>query len=193
MSIPTAPMYSASKHAVLGFARSVAIAVKKRGIRVNVIHPFFSGRSLCIAPRRNAEPEECTATGILDVSNQVFLAGIPMVPVNRIAATTVYAATHPDIETTGSVFTLIDDGSVLHLENEIIKGGVYDIVSARAARVTKWVHFLDILDVGSHLSSSAVTYIGVGIGVAKALMPRILRVATLMGLAAFVYTYILRR
>ena len=58
------------------------------------------------------EPEEYTATGILDVPNQVFLAGIPMVPVNRIASTTLYAATHPDIETTGSVFTLIDDGSV---------------------------------------------------------------------------------
>lgn len=60
-----------------------------------------------------------------------------MVPVNRIAITTMYAATHPDIETTGSVFTLIDDGPVLHLENEIIKGGVYDIVSARAARLSR--------------------------------------------------------
>jgi len=186
-------MYSASKHAVLGLARSVAVAVKKRNIRVNVIHPFFSGRSLCIAPRRNTEPEECTATGILDVPNLVFLAGIPMVPVNRIAATTVYAATHPDIETTGSVFTLIDDGSVLQLENEIIKGGVYDIVSARAARVTRWVKILDILYVDSDLSSSAVTYIGVGISVAKILMPRILKVVTLVGFAAFVYAYIKRQ
>lgn len=186
-------MYSASKHAVLGFARSVAVAVKKRNIRVNVIHPFFSGRSLCIAPRRNMEPEEYTATGILDVPNQVFLAGIPMVPVNRIASTTLYAATHPDIETTGSVFTLIDDGSVLHLENEIIRGGVYDIVSARAARVTRWVHLLDILYTGSHLSSSAVTYIGVTIGIAKALMPRIIRVAALMGFAALVYAYTLKQ
>jgi hypothetical protein len=66
----------------------------------------------------------------------IFLAGLPMVPVNRIAITTMYAATHPDLET-GSVFALIDDGPILHLENEIIKGGVYDIVSARAARLSR--------------------------------------------------------
>ena len=66
----------------------------------------------------------------------LFLAGLPMVPVNRIAITTMYAATHTEMETTGSVFALIDDGTVLHLENEIIKGGVYNIVSARAARLS---------------------------------------------------------
>jgi len=154
MCIPTAPMYTASKHAVLGFARSVTATVKSRNIRVNVIHPFFS------------------ATGILDAVNLVFLAGLPMVPVNRIAATTVYAATHPDPETTGSVFTLIDDGPVLQLENEIIKGGVYDIVSARAARI-----------------STAVTYVRVAIDVAKVLVPRTLKVVIPVGLAAFVYTY----
>ena len=79
-------------------------------------------------------PEECTATGILNAATQIFLAGLPMVPVNRIAATTLYAATNPDLETTGSVFTLIDDGPVLLLENEVIKGGAYDIISARTAR-----------------------------------------------------------
>ena len=138
-------------------------------------------------------PEECTATNILNAVNRVFLAGLPMVPVNRIAVTTLYAATNPDLETTGSVFSLIDDGPVLLLENEIIKGGVYDIVSARAARVTRWVHLLDILYTGSHLSSSAVTYIGVTIGIAKALMPRIIRVAALMGFAALVYAYTLKQ
>ena len=66
----------------------------------------------------------------------VFLAGLPMTPVNRIAITTLYAATHPDLETTGSVFTLIDDGPVLFLENEVLKGGVYDIVNGRAARLS---------------------------------------------------------
>ena len=81
-------------------------------------------------------PEECIATNILNAVNRVFLAGLPMVPVNRIAVTTLYTATNPDLETTGSVFSLIDDGPVLLLENEIIKGGVYDIVSARAARLS---------------------------------------------------------
>ncbi|KAF9649475.1 NAD(P)-binding protein [Thelephora ganbajun] len=118
MCIAAAPMYTASKHAVLGFARSVAAAVKGRNIRVNIIHPFFS------------------ATGILNAANMIFLAGFPMVPINRIAVTTLYAATHPDLETTGSVFALIDDGPVLLLENEIVKGGVYDILSARAASLS---------------------------------------------------------
>jgi len=154
MSIPTAPMYSASKHAVLGFARSVAVTVKSRNIRVNVIHPFFS------------------ATGILNTVNRLFLAGLPMVPVHRIAITTLYAATHPDLETTGSVFTLIDDGPILHLENEIIKGGVYDIVSNRAAQL-----------------SGTITYLRVGVDVAKILAPKVLKVAVPVGLAALAYSF----
>jgi len=80
-------------------------------------------------------PEECTETGILNAVNRIFLAGLPLVPVSRIAAATLYAATHPDLETTGSVFALMDDGPVLLLENEIIKGGIYDILSARCVRV----------------------------------------------------------
>ena len=55
MSIPTAPMYSASKHAVLGFARSVAVTVKSKNIRVNVVHPFFSGKCLYIVTTSGRE------------------------------------------------------------------------------------------------------------------------------------------
>jgi len=154
MSIPTAPMYSASKHAVLGFARSVATTVKGKNIRVNVIHPFFS------------------ATGILKPVNMLFLAGLPMVPVNRVAITTLYAAMHPDIKTTGSVFALIDDGPVLLLENEVIKGGVYGIVSGRAAML-----------------STTVTYVRVATDVAKVLVPRVLKVALPVGLGALAYVY----
>jgi len=152
--IPGGPMYTASKHAVLGFARSVATTVKNKNIRVNVIHPFFS------------------ATPILNASYLIFLAGVPMTPVNRIAITTLFAATNPDPETTGSVFALMDDGPVLMLENEVIKGGVYDIVSARAARVI-----------------TAVTYVGVGIDVAKVLVPKILKLVVPVGLAALTYAY----
>jgi len=154
MCLPSAPMYSASKHAVLGFARSVASTVKKKNIRVNVVHPFFS------------------ATGILNTVNLVFLAGVPLIPVNRIAATIIYAATHPDLETTGSVFALIDDGPVLYLGNEIIKGGIYDILSTRAAKLT-----------------TAITNVRVGIAVAKILVPKILKLTIPVGLAALAYTY----
>ena len=67
----------------------------------------------------------------------LFVAGFPTVRVNRIAITTIYAATHPDLDTTGSVFALMDDGPVLHLENENIKGGVYGHFSARAAQLAR--------------------------------------------------------
>lgn len=130
-------MYSASKHAVLGFARSVAASVKNRNIRVNVIHPFFSRGSLYLSLYRNENPKKCTETGILHPAEMLFLAGLPTVPVNRIAITTMYAATHPDLETTGSVFALMDDGPVLHLEKEEIKEGVYANFNARAARLTR--------------------------------------------------------
>ena len=49
-------MYTASKHAVLGFARSVAATVQSRNIRVNVIHPFFSGRFIDIVLALEREP-----------------------------------------------------------------------------------------------------------------------------------------
>jgi hypothetical protein len=83
------------------------------------------------------DPEDYAATGILSAVNRIFLAGLPMTPVNRVASTTLYAATHPDLETTGSVFALMDDGPVLLLENEVIKGGAYDILSARAANLSQ--------------------------------------------------------
>ena len=67
----------------------------------------------------------------------VFVAGFPTVPVNRIAITAMYAATHPDLETTGSVFALMDDGPALHLENEHINAGVYKEFNSRAARLIK--------------------------------------------------------
>jgi NAD(P)-dependent dehydrogenase (short-subunit alcohol dehydrogenase family) len=38
-------MYSASKHAILGFMRSLYIPCFQEGIRVAVIHPWFAGSS----------------------------------------------------------------------------------------------------------------------------------------------------
>lgn len=39
-----ASLYSASKHAVLGFMRSMTQPLEARGIRIAVIHPWFSGK-----------------------------------------------------------------------------------------------------------------------------------------------------
>ncbi|MEM9621198.1 MAG: SDR family oxidoreductase [Pseudomonadota bacterium] len=38
-NLPVDPMYSATKHALVGFARSVAVANQDRGVRINVICP----------------------------------------------------------------------------------------------------------------------------------------------------------
>lgn len=82
-------------------------------------------------------PKTCIAIGIFRPFDILFVAGLPTVPVNRIAITTMYAATHPDLETPGSVFALMDDGLVLHLENEDIEEGVYGTFDARAAQLIR--------------------------------------------------------
>lgn len=38
--IPKAPMYSAAKHGILGFMRSMAYTCQAEGIRINMIAPF---------------------------------------------------------------------------------------------------------------------------------------------------------
>jgi len=45
-AITGAPLYSASKHAVLGFMRSIYLTCLAKKIRVGVVHPFFVGQSL---------------------------------------------------------------------------------------------------------------------------------------------------
>jgi NAD(P)-dependent dehydrogenase (short-subunit alcohol dehydrogenase family) len=50
-ALPSAPLYSASKHAILGFMRSLYLPCLKDGIRVAVIHPWFAGPS-CPANKR---------------------------------------------------------------------------------------------------------------------------------------------
>lgn len=43
MPIPGGPLYTASKHAVLGLMRSLHLPLEMQGIRIGVIHPFFAG------------------------------------------------------------------------------------------------------------------------------------------------------
>jgi hypothetical protein len=49
----------------------------------------------------------------------------------------MYAVAHPDLETTGLAFALMDDGLVLQLESEPIKAGVCGNLNVRAA--AHWV------------------------------------------------------
>lgn len=54
-----------------------------------------------------------------------------MTPVERVAGAMFYAATHPDMETSGSVWLLPDDGFVFQLEKELLTEGVYKILNDR--------------------------------------------------------------
>jgi hypothetical protein len=87
-----------------------------RGIRVAVVHPWF------------------TDTTLMTTMNRVAIAGIPMLPIERVAGTIIFSSTDPDIASTGAIWLLPDDGPLLRLEREIIKGGVYDIIAERNRR-----------------------------------------------------------
>jgi len=113
---PQGVVYSASKHAVLGLARAMYVPLATRGIRVAVVHPFF------------------TDTGLMTTMNRIAVAGIPLLPIERVAGTIVFSSTDPDTASTGAVWLLPDDGPLLRLEKEIIKGGVYDVIAERNRR-----------------------------------------------------------
>lgn len=76
-------------------------------------------------------------TDILHVGVKAFLAGIPLVPVPRIAGAIFNAATDPSPETDGSAYTLPDDGPVFRIEKPSLTEGVYKMINQRSARLTK--------------------------------------------------------
>ncbi|KAF8893434.1 hypothetical protein BD779DRAFT_1467786 [Infundibulicybe gibba] len=117
--IPRGGMYSASKHAVLGMMRSLYPTFALKDIRIASIHPFFAD------------------TAIVPVVAKLFLAGIPLTPVPRIAGAIFYAATSPDPETNGCAWLLPDDGPVFLVPREEFKLGVYKMIDDRANRLIK--------------------------------------------------------
>ncbi|KAJ7594455.1 hypothetical protein C8J56DRAFT_821152 [Mycena floridula] len=120
-SIPTAPMYSAAKHAALGLMRSLHLVWERENIRIGIIHPFFAD------------------TTIVPPLVKLALAGIPKAPVSRIAGAIFYAATEPTLETNGCAWLLLDDGPVFLVPREEFKMGVYAMVDKRANRLLKGV------------------------------------------------------
>ena len=66
--------------------------------------------------------------------NRIAIAGIPLTPIERVAGTIIFSSTDPDIASTGAVWLLPDGGTLLRLEKEIVKGGVYDIIAERNKR-----------------------------------------------------------
>lgn len=78
-------------------------------------------------------------TPIVPFKVKVVLAGLPMVPIDRIAKTIFVSATDPDMSTSGSAYVLLDDGLAMRLEPDVIKTGVYKVMDARAAFAEKYV------------------------------------------------------
>ncbi|KAK1225647.1 hypothetical protein PQX77_011404 [Marasmius sp. AFHP31] len=119
IAIPGAPQYSASKHGVLGLMRSLHPIYEKFGIRIAAIHPFFAD------------------TGIIPLPAKIFLTGIPLVPVPRIAGAITYAATNPNPATSGCAYLLTDNGPVFKVPKEEFKLGVYAMIDSRKNALLK--------------------------------------------------------
>lgn len=62
-----------------------------------------------------------------------------MVPLDRVAKTILISAADPDLSTSGSAYVLLDDGLAMRLEPDMIRGGVYKVLEARAAFAEKFV------------------------------------------------------
>jgi hypothetical protein len=69
------------------------------------------------------------------------MAGIPLTPVDRVAGAIFYAATDPNMETSGCPWLLPDDGYVFLLEKEQLKEGVYKMVNARTRAALAYVYY----------------------------------------------------
>ncbi|KAJ3855163.1 hypothetical protein EV368DRAFT_72458 [Lentinula lateritia] len=110
-ALTKAPMYTASKHAVLGLMRSLDASFVSRGLRITSIHPFFA------------------ATSMVPNVIRLQLAGIPLAPVPRIARTILYAATQSNPACSGAAFWVPDGGALVFMvSREEFKPGVYEYI-----------------------------------------------------------------
>ncbi|THU94512.1 NAD(P)-binding protein [Dendrothele bispora CBS 962.96] len=105
--------YTATKFAVLGLMRSLDPSFTERGIRIAAIHPWFAD------------------TDIVPYELKVGMAGIPLVPVPRIAGAIFHAASNPDPSTSGSSYWC-HPGPVFRIPREEFKFGVYEMIDKEA-------------------------------------------------------------
>ncbi|KAJ3915714.1 hypothetical protein F5877DRAFT_81589 [Lentinula edodes] len=124
-ALTKAPMYTASKHAVLGLMRSLDASFVSRGLRITSIHPFFA------------------ATSMVPNVIRLQLAGIPLTPVPRIARTILYAATQSDPACSGAAFWVPDGGALVFMvSREEFKPGVYDDIDRSSNATSVYVFML---------------------------------------------------
>ncbi|GAA5961770.1 hypothetical protein JCM3765_004065 [Sporobolomyces pararoseus] len=105
--IPGAPLYTASKHAVLGFMRSLYHNAKSEGIAISTINPFFCH------------------TGIFGFLPLIALSGIPLASLEDVIGAMIYASTpstsNGEAEVNGSSF-LVDWKGILQIPYNATSG-----------------------------------------------------------------------
>lgn len=77
-------------------------------------------------------PSSLVDTNIVPIPAKLFLAGIPLTPVPRIAGAIFFSATDPSPASNGSAWLLPDNGPVFHVPREEFKMGVYKMIDDRA-------------------------------------------------------------
>ncbi|KAL1745664.1 hypothetical protein HDZ31DRAFT_35824 [Schizophyllum fasciatum] len=112
-AIPGGPLYTASKHALFGVLRSLHPTLQVNNIRISCVQPFFAD------------------TAIVPSYVKAFLAGIPLTPVPRVAATILHSAADPREDTNGCAWALLDDGPVIRVNEGQFKLGVYGELDKR--------------------------------------------------------------
>jgi hypothetical protein len=65
------------------------------------------------------------------MDKRLLIAGIPLVPIERIGGAIILAATDRDMSSTGAAWLLPDGGPLLRLRRDAIRVGVYDIITNR--------------------------------------------------------------
>jgi hypothetical protein len=128
--------------------RALDPIVTADNIRIAAIHPWFAGMCRTALPPMMARRADSTLryfrhedTSILGLPVKLLLAGIPLTPVPRIAGAIFRAATDPDLATSGCPWVLPDDGPVIRVEKEALRAGVYEMLTNRIRRATKYVPF----------------------------------------------------
>ncbi|THH05638.1 hypothetical protein EW145_g4652 [Phellinidium pouzarii] len=116
MAIPSAPLYSASKHAIVGLMRSLTHEFYVNGLRVSAVCPWFAD------------------TGIIPAAFKVIMAGLPLASVQRIGGAIVRASTDSSPDVNGSVYTVPDEKEVFRIPYTEITEGAYGLLSKRVKR-----------------------------------------------------------
>ncbi|KAI0093236.1 NAD(P)-binding protein [Irpex rosettiformis] len=106
--------YTSSKHAVLGLQRAIGPVLTAKGIRSGSVNPCFVQTNL-----------------VKGIQAKGLLTGIPLVPVDRVAATILAIATNPVPETSEKPWLLLDGGEVERLDDFDLDEGLYKQLNIR--------------------------------------------------------------